>query len=233
MRMGRPRVAVCDPHDISRSGIVAILTASAIAAEPVTLEQVHNTAFATRGFDILVFDSEVDDERAFTRTIGRLRRRQPSLRLLLVTRHRSPRFINAALEADVHGCVLQGEDRKELLHAIAVVASGESYVSPATADALLAQKRPGRQRAMSIPGRPVNLTQREYQVMCHIARGARTRDIAKALSLSVKTIEKYRGSLRAKIGARSVAAVTAFAIAHAGLDPAELARPVRRSAEHS
>ncbi len=90
-----------------------------------------------------------------------------------------------------------------------------------------------RQRTLSPPGRQVQLTRREYQVMCHVARGLRTRDIARTLSLSVKTIEKYRGSLRAKIGARSVAAITAYAIAHCGLDPAELARPVRRALDQA
>jgi DNA-binding NarL/FixJ family response regulator len=152
---------------------------------------------------------------------------------VLVTRHRSARFIGAALDNGVHGCVLQGEDQRELLHAVDVASGGDTYVSPGTADLLLAQRRQSRQRTLSPPGRQVQLTPREYQVMCHIARGLRTRDIARTLSLSVKTIEKYRGSLRAKIGARSVAAITAYAIAHCGLDPAELARPVRRSLDQA
>ena len=147
---------------------------------------------------------------------------------MLVTAHRVARFISAALDGGVHGCVLKGEDRAELLHAIKIVSDGETYVSPGSTDALLAQRRNVKTRRLGAPGREVQLTRREYQVMCHIARGLRTRDIARALSLSVKTIEKYRGTLRSKLGARSVAAVTAFAIAHAGLDPAELVRPARR-----
>lgn len=226
---GSKRVAVCDPHDISRSGIVAILKEAGMAAVALDPDEFLRAGAETAGFDVLVFDLEADDERAVARWVGRVRRRRHQLRLVLATKHRSPRFIGAALDNGVHGCVLQGEDQRELLHAVDVAAGGETYVSPATADLLLAQRRQNRQRALTPPGRQVQLTRREYQVLLHIARGLRTRDIARTLSLSVKTIEKYRGSLRAKIGARSVAAITAYAIAHCGLDPAELAKPVRRA----
>ncbi len=228
---GNKRVAVCDPFDISRSGIIAILGAAGFSAAAIGAVEMLRPDSAERAFDVLLFDLDSDDERVVTRWVSRLRRRRPHLRIVLVTRHRTARFIGAALDSGIHGCVLQGEDRKELLHAIDVAAGGETYVSPGTADALLAQQRQVRQRTVNLPGRQAQLTQREYQVMCHVARGMRTRDIARALSLSVKTIEKYRGSLRAKIGARNVAAVTAFAIAHAGLDPADLARPARRGSE--
>ncbi|HZF16696.1 MAG TPA: response regulator transcription factor [Steroidobacteraceae bacterium] len=228
---GSKRVAVCDPFDISRSGIIAILAAAGFSATAVSAVELLRPDSAARAFDILLFDLEADDERVVARWVGRLRNRRPQLRIVLVTRYRTARFIGAALDSGIHGCVLQGEDRRELLHAIDVAAGGDTYVSPATADALLGQRRQVRQRNISLPGRQAQLTRREYQVMCHIARGMRTRDIARVLSLSVKTIEKYRGSLRAKIGARSVAAVTAFAIAHAGLDPADLAKPARRGGE--
>lgn len=228
---GNKRVAVCDPFDISRSGIIVILEAAGFSATAIDAIELLRPDSAARAFDILLFDHDADDERIVARWVSRLRSRRPSLRILLVTRHRTARFIGAALDSGIHGCVLQGEDRKELLHAIDVAAGGETYVSPGTADALLGQRRQARQRNANPPGRPAQLTRREYQVMCHVARGMRTRDIARALSLSVKTIEKYRGSLRAKIGARNVAAVTAFAIAHAGLDPADLAKPARRGGE--
>ena len=228
---GSKRVAVSDPRDISRSGIVAILKEAGIAAVSRSPDEILRAGAETPAFDVLVFDLDADDERVVARWVARVRRRRPQLRLVLVTRHRSGRFISAALENGVHGCVLQGEDQRELLHAVEVAAGGETYVSPGTADLLLAQRRHNRQRALNPPARQVQLTRREYEVMGHIARGLRTRDIARTLSLSVKTIEKYRGSLRAKIGARSVAAITAYAIAHCGLDPAELARPTRRVLE--
>jgi DNA-binding NarL/FixJ family response regulator len=230
---GSKRVAVCDPHDISRSGIVAILKEAGMVAVSLTLDEMLRTGAETPGFDVLVFDLDADDERAVARWVGRVRRRRKQLRLVLATKHRSARFIGAALDSGIHGCMLQGEDRRELLHAVDVAAGGETYVSPGTADLLLAQRRQNRPRTLNPPGRQVQLTHREHQVMCHIARGLRTRDIARTLSLSVKTIEKYRGSLRAKIGARSVAAITAYAIAHHGLDPAELARPMRRAVDQT
>lgn len=65
--------------------------------------------------------------------------------------------------------------------------------------------------------RPVGsdgLSDREREVMKQIARGFRTREIAVNLSLSRKTIEKYRGNLMRKLGLRTATAVTAYAIAN-------------------
>lgn len=226
-------VAVCDPHDISRCGIVAILNAAAgYQARPFSLERVMRADSETRACGLLLFDLATGDERLLARTIGRIRRARPDLRLTLVTQHRAARFLSAALDAGAHGCVLKDEDSRELLHAIETVIGGETYVSPGSTDAVLTQRRQVRSLRLGTPGREVQLTRREYQVMCQIARGMRTRDIARALSLSAKTIEKYRGTLRGKLGARSVAAITAFAIAHAGLDPVDLVRPARRIVEH-
>lgn len=58
------------------------------------------------------------------------------------------------------------------------------------------------------------LTAREQQVLALVAAGARTRDIATRLSLSVKTIEKHRGNLTRKLRVRGVAALTLYAIEH-------------------
>jgi DNA-binding NarL/FixJ family response regulator len=223
------RIAVCDPHDISRNGIVAIVNGNTgNHARPVSLESVLRADSETRSCDLLMFDLVNDDERLLVRSLGKIRRARSDLRLLLVTAHRAARFLSAALDNGVHGCVLKGEDGDELLHALEIVSGGENYVSPGATDVVLAQRRFAGERRLGAPGREVQLTAREYQVMCQIARGLRTRDIARSLNLSVKTIEKYRGTLRSKVGARGVASITAFAIAHAGLDPTELVRPARR-----
>jgi DNA-binding NarL/FixJ family response regulator len=224
------RIAVCDPHDISRNGIVAIVNGAAgHNARSFSLERVMRGGSETQSCNLLMFDLAIGDERLLVRAVGKIRRARPDLRMVLVTAHRAAHFLSAALDHGVHGCVLKGEDGNELLHAIEIVSGGETYVSPGATDAVLAQRRAVRGRRLGAPGREVQLTQREYQVMCQIARGLRTRDIARSLNLSVKTIEKYRGTLRTKVGARGVASITAFAIAHAGLDPTELMRPARRS----
>jgi len=226
------RIAVCDSHDISRNGIVAIVNGAAgLHARPVSLEHIMRLDSRTHSCDVVMFDLANADERLLVRSVGRIRRARPDLRLVLVTAHRVGHFLSAALDNGVHGCVLKGEDGNELLHALEIVSGGETYVSPGATDAVLAQRRAVRGRRLGAAGREVQLTRREYQVMCQIARGLRTRDIARSLNLSVKTIEKHRTTLRSKVGARSVASITAYAIAHAGLDPMELMRPARRAQE--
>jgi len=62
------------------------------------------------------------------------------------------------------------------------------------------------------------LSEREREVMRRIAKGYRTREIAQDLSLSHKTIEKYRSNLMRKLGLKTATAVAAYAIAHGYLE---------------
>lgn len=85
--------------------------------------------------------------------------------------------------------------RRELLAAIEVLLRAERYMSGSAAVSPLRVLSP-----------------RETQVLKRIAEGARNRDIAAELALSVKTIEKHRSSLMRKLNLRNTAALTAFAI---------------------
>jgi DNA-binding CsgD family transcriptional regulator len=82
----------------------------------------------------------------------------------------------------------------------------------AQVEALLA--KPGLATAAPSPTYPAGLTEREVEIVCLIAAGHSNREIAEALFLSVRTVERHITNLYAKIGARGKADATAFAFRH-------------------
>jgi DNA-binding NarL/FixJ family response regulator len=146
--------------------------------------------------------------------ITNLKGRWPDARVLVLTSQKDERTIDGVLRAGADGYVLKNDSCNELFTALRSIAAGKGFISPSIYDHVVT----GYVRARQLPrgrGTPSSeLTDRERQVMRFIAAGHRTREIAKQLSLSHKTIEKHRTSLMRKLGLRNASAVAAYAIAH-------------------
>ncbi len=135
--------------------------------------------------------------------VAAVRRRWPSARVVVLTGRLDGHATSMALGAGIDAWISETDSYAELLSAIRSVASGGRYVTRSSPR----QDTSGSDR----------LTEREKEVTRLIAAGYRTREIADRLSLSGKTIEKYRASVMRKLGLRSAAAVAAYAIAHGHL----------------
>jgi DNA-binding NarL/FixJ family response regulator len=125
--------------------------------------------------------------------------------ILMLTSAREAPPGDTVLQAGISGYVCKTSSQGELLSAIRSVSVGRRYLGPSTLDG---QKLPPARRS------PNSLSDREREVMRLIAEGYRTREMAKQLSLSHKTIEKHRSNLMRKLGLRSATAVAAYAITH-------------------
>lgn len=124
---------------------------------------------------------------------------------MILTFRRDELSVRGALRAGVDGYLLKSDTRVELAHALHAMREGKRYITPSVSER-------GAARAPPVPLDA--LSDRERLVMTRIAQGRRTREIATELSLSMKTIEKYRGNLMRKLGLKTAAAVAAFAIAN-------------------
>jgi len=146
--------------------------------------------------------------------LASLKARFPEAHAVVLTSENDDAAIDAALRAGAQGYVLRSDTCNDLFSALRHVVAGELFVSPAIRDAVAS----GHLRSSKLarePTAPANeLTDREREVIRLIAAGHRTREIAKLLSLSYKTIEKHRSSLMRKLGLRNASAVAAYAIAH-------------------
>ena len=139
----------------------------------------------------------------------------PRTRTLVLTAHDGEENIRAALEAGAAGYVLKEANRAELMPAIRAVSAGQQFICQGVTNQILYRYLSGiKPRRDSEP--VSNITARERQVLARIAGGDSNKTLARALGLSVRTIEKHRSNLMRKLNLHNAASLTLFAM-RAGL----------------
>lgn len=129
----------------------------------------------------------------------------PGTKVVVVSMHDDERTVKRALEAGVAGFVSKDAPLSELLSGIATVLGGESYLSPRLA-AKVMDLLSGRASSG-----PASLTDREAEILAHLANGARVADIAETLFLAEKTVKNHLTSVYSKLGVSSAAQAVAAA----------------------
>jgi DNA-binding NarL/FixJ family response regulator len=210
----RSRLVLVEDHAILREGLRALL------------ELEHDLLIAgeaTNGIDAvelvrllgpsLVISDIALPGRSGIELIGCLRQVQPGVKILVLTAHNSEEYIRAALNAGADGYVLKDACRAELLQAIRAVLSGQTYLcASVTAKVVSGYLRPKVEDSTVLSAEHV--TGREREVLTRVALGNSNKLIARALGVSVKTVEKHRANLMRKLTLHNTAAVTRFAIRH-------------------
>jgi DNA-binding NarL/FixJ family response regulator len=122
-----------------------------------------------------------------------------------------------ALRAGAKGYLLKGARTSELELAITSIARGETYLSPAMSRVLVDQVVHG---APVEPNLLARLTLRQREVLQLIAQGLTSKEIARELALSIKTVNTHRADIMEQLGIHDIAGLVRFAV-HEGLVPAE------------
>lgn len=145
-------------------------------------------------------------------TVAQIKRRQPQVRVMLLTSFRTEDFVRAALRAGADGYVLKDATFEELLMGTRCVAMGKKYLSPDVSGHVVESfLHPEHAHAKSSPLEM--LTNRERGILQLIAEGRSNRSAAEFLNLSPKTVEKHRASLMSKLGLRNAVDLTMVAMA--------------------
>ena len=121
--------------------------------------------------------------------------------------HSEEQFARRALKAGASGYITKDSPRAELVKAVNKVMSGGTYVSPALAEKLIIYLREGIDRTPHEA-----LSDREFEVLRLIASGKTVSEVASILSLSDSTISTYRGRILEKMGMKTNAELTHYAI---------------------
>jgi len=135
----------------------------------------------------------------------------PDVRVLILSMHDETLYAERALAAGASGYIMKHEAMQKLIGAIRCVASGKTYVSPQMSERIVARVT-GRRAAPDAPEPLERLTDREREVLTLIGRGLATREIARQLDLSVKTIETYQARIKEKLGLASGHELTRAAV---------------------
>jgi DNA-binding NarL/FixJ family response regulator len=149
-----------------------------------------------------------------------LREACPQTRVLVLTMHEDSSYLRAALAAGASGYVAKSAVDAELLAAIRSIVHGRTFVTMTLSDRETHQVLDKPTSAESPQRAPVKLlSSREWEVLKLLAQGYTNKEVGTQLCLSVKTIETYRARLADKLGLRSRADLTRYALEMGLLDP--------------
>ncbi len=204
------QIAIVDAHSIVREGI------KHVCAQTKDIKVSLDTASASAAIghskisscDVLLLDIAQPDRNGIE-MLKKIKRELPNIEVLIFSMCREDQYASRCLKAGAAGFLNKDASVNELIGAIRQVAAGAKYISPALAQELANQI--GRD-----PDVPLHesLSNREYQVMIMIASGKSVSDIARELSLSVKTVSMFRARALNKLEMRHNAEMTHYAVAN-------------------
>lgn len=203
------KVLIADDHAVVRSGLKQILDESDgeihVAGQAVNGREVLEKVQA-EDWDVLVLDITMPG-RSGLDILKDLRQLKPTLPVLILSMHAEEQFATRMLKAGASGYLNKESAPEELVKAIRKIYGGGKYVSPAHAERMVAELNADTDK----PPHEL-LSDREYEILCLIASGKTPTQIAKELSLSVKTISTYRARILEKMNLSTNAQLTHYGI---------------------
>lgn len=159
--------------------------------------------------DLIIMDIRMPDMNGIEAT-REILRDFPKKKIIALSMHSSKRFVTEMFKAGASGYLLKDCDFEELLAAIRTVVEGKTYISPSVGNILVDNfVRPNPSQDVSIFS---TLTKRERQVLQLLAEGKTTKQIARQLFISPKTVEAHRLNIMNKLDIDNVAQLTKYAI---------------------
>jgi DNA-binding NarL/FixJ family response regulator len=209
--LGALRILIAEDHEVARQGIRSLLESHPgweVCAEAKDGREAVEAATKLNP-DVLLLDigmpnlNGLDAARQILAT-------NPDARILILTIHDSEQVVREVLAAGARGFLLKSDAGRDLLAAVEALQHRRTFFTPKVAQMMLdGYLRPHEE---SDPSDQCVLTPREREVIQLVAEGKTTKEVAAALSLSVKTAETHRTNLMRKLNLHSVADLTLYAV---------------------
>ena len=211
-----PRLLLVHDHAIVRQGIRQLLLDRGVASAVAEADGGHAavSVIDKHEFDAILLDSALADGTSIE-VLKRIKCKQPRVPVLMFSLQRDDQYGVRALKAGAAGYLSKPIDIGQMADAIQQVTAGRKYVSPSAIEAI-AEYVSHENEAMPHE----RLSDREYQTLCMLASGMRLTDIARVMSLSVKTVSVYRTRLLEKMQLSNNAELVRYVISHRLVDAA-------------
>jgi DNA-binding NarL/FixJ family response regulator len=211
------RILVADDFAIVREGLKKVLNAKPdleVVAEAEDGRQAVDRALK-EDVDLAILDVSMPRMTGI-QAAAELHRRKPELKTLMLSMHDSEQFLFEALKAGASGYVLKSGADTDIVDACRAAMRGDSYLYPSAVTTLVRDyvERGGRgEEQFDV------LTPRELEVLKLIAEAYTSKQIAEALFISVKTVERHRQNILDKLGMRDRVELTRYAIRRGLIQP--------------
>ena len=212
------RILLADDHTVVRRGLRLVLEAEpdleVVAEAADGAEAVQRAA---RGdVDLAVLDVAMPRMTGLQAT-REIRRRAPDVRVLILSMHDNEQYLYEALRAGASGYVLKTVADRDLVEACRATMRGDPFLYPGAVNTLirdfLDRTHTGEE------GREDPLTPREQEVVKLIAESYSSKDIARELVISEKTVERHRANILEKLGMNDRVQLTRYAIRRGLIEP--------------
>ncbi|MEJ2012290.1 MAG: response regulator transcription factor [Anaerolineales bacterium] len=208
-----------DDHAVVRSGLRMLLENEEdveIVGEAGTSKEALDLMADVKP-DVVVIDIGLPDESGI-HTARRIKELSPETAVVALTIHEDEEYFFKMLEAGASGYVPKRAAPEELLDAIRLAASGEVYLYPSLAKLLVKDYLNQDDDARS--ARALNgLTEREQEVLAHLADGASNNEIGETLNISPKTVARHRENIMRKLNMHSRTELVKYAIRKGIISP--------------
>lgn len=208
--MSRMRVLLADDHTLVRAGLRKLLE---------SIPDIHVVGEVGDGLALLKLAQELQPQLVLMdiampglnglEATARLVKSMPGIRVMILSMHQNEEYVRRALRHGAVAYLLKDSAPMELELAISAVLRGETYLSPAVSKGVL-DDYVHRLREDDQPSE--HLSPRQREVLQLIAEGLSTKDIARRLDLSVKTVETHRTSLMRQLDVHEVTGLVRHAL---------------------
>ncbi|MHB1361040.1 MAG: response regulator [Thermoleophilia bacterium] len=211
--MSKIRILLADDHAILRAGLVRLL------GEEKDIEVVGEAENGREAVqkvqelhpDIVLMDIGMPVMNGMEAT-KQIKKRDQDVKILVLTMHDNEEYLFQVLQAGAAGYVLKKAADSDLVNAIHVVNRGDCFLYPSAAKMVvedyLEKLRHGQEPTSSYD----TLTDREREILTHVAEGYTNREIAESLFISVKTVETHKANIMEKLNLHKRAELVKYAI---------------------
>ena len=204
------RILIADDHPVVRSGLRRVLDMKADLE--VVAEAEDGAEAVAKGLsedvDLAILDVSMPRLTGI-QAASELHKQRPQLRLLMLSMYDDEQFLFESLKAGASGYVLKSSADEDIVEACRGTMRGESFLYPSAVTSLV---RDYLGRGGSVDGEFDVLTAREREVLKLIAEAHSSKEIARELVISVKTVERHRANILRKLGMSDRVELTRYAI---------------------
>jgi len=204
MNISRPKLLLADDHRMLTEALTAKLSEKFDVLGAFESGRELLEAFDRNPADAVVLDISMPGMNGLE-TARRVAAKHPKVCIIILTMHSERPYVDEALRCGATAFVLKREAASSLVRAIESALSGVRYVSPSAA-------QPSPQFAVK-RDKDV-LTARQREVLQMIAEGKSSKQMANALKISSKTVEFHKAGIMDRLGLRTTAELTRYALSH-------------------